>query len=111
MIGKAAKPRCFKNVQSLPVEYTANKNAWMMNDLFKKYLLKFDDDMIKQNRKIILFIDNCSAHNDLPSLKHINAKFLPANTTSKLQPLDAGIIQNFKVFYRKEILHKLLFDI
>lgn len=67
--------------------------------------------MIKQNRKIILFIDNCSAHNDLPSLKNINVKFLPPNTTSKLQPLDAGIIQNFKVFYRKEVVHKLLLDI
>lgn len=111
MIGKAAKPRCFKNVQSLPVEYAANKKAWMTNDLFKNYLLKFDKDMIKQNRKIILFIDNCSAHNDLPSLKNINVKFLPPNTTSKLQPLDAGIIQNFKVFYRKEVVHKLLLDI
>ena len=30
------------------------------------------------------------------------------NTTSKLQPLDAGIIKNFKVFYRKQLLQHVL---
>ena len=27
VIGKSAKPRCFKNVKSLPTEYLANKKA------------------------------------------------------------------------------------
>ena len=30
--------------------------------------------------------------------------FLPPNTTSRLQPLDAGMIKNFKVRYRKLLL-------
>ena len=34
--------------------------------------------------------------------------FLPVNTTSRLQPLDAGIIKNFKVHYRKQLLKHVL---
>ena len=35
---------------------------------------------------------------------NITIQFLPKNTTSKLQPLDSGIIANWKVLYRKRML-------
>lgn len=35
VIGKSAKPRCFKGVKSLPFTYKSNKKAWMTSELFK----------------------------------------------------------------------------
>ena len=56
--------------------------------------------------RYLYLIDNAPCHP--PDLKgkfsNINVCFLPKNTTSRLQPLDAGIIQNFKVKYRKLLL-------
>lgn len=108
VIGKSAKPRCFKNIKSLPTEYKSNKKAWMTSSIFQEWLIGIDKRMSSHKRKILLFIDNCTAHNDLPVLRSITVRFLPANTTSKLQPLDQGIIQNFKVFYRKLLIDHML---
>jgi hypothetical protein len=57
-----------------------------------------------------LFVDNCTAHNTIPPLKWVNVKFFTANTTSKLKPLDAEIIKNFKVLYRTEVVRKFISD-
>ena len=42
-----------------------------------------------------------SFQNGLTNIKFL---FLPRNTTSRLQPLDAGIIRNFKLMHRKLLL-------
>jgi hypothetical protein len=41
-------------------------------------------------------------------LTNVRVQFLPKNTASFLQPLDAGIIQNFKVNYKALFLRWLL---
>lgn len=111
VIGKSARPRCFKkiDINNLGVQYFSNKKAWMTSIIFKEYLKKLNDDMMHQNRKILLFVDNASSHVNI-NLSNIRLVFLPPKTTAKLQPLDAGIICNLKVNYRKLMLQHLLLD-
>lgn len=108
LIGKSKNPRCFKGIKNLPVSYQNNKKAWMTTDLFADWLKKVDANMKAQKRKIVLFVDNCSAHNNMPELDYVKLLYLPANTTSKLQPMDQGVINNFKVHYRKEVVQFVL---
>ena len=50
-------------------------------------------------------MDNVSSHAASEvSLSNVTVKFLPANITSCLQPLDAGIIKMFKVLFHKHLL-------
>ena len=55
-----------------------------------------------------MFLDNATSHTKDMQLSNVTLKFLPANTTSVLQPLDHGIIQAFKARYRKHMLQSLL---
>ena len=109
-IGKHGKPRCFQRVKKLPVDYKANPSAWMTNGIFCEWLLAFDRDMLLQHRKVLLVLDNCSTH-EIPELSHLKAVqvlFLPANSTAKLQPCDAGVICNLKVHYRRMMVFSML---
>ena len=81
VIGKTAKPRCFNNVKSLPVDYAANKKAWMTSDLFVSWLRKLDKKYLMQGQSIAMVVDNCPAHPDIDNLKAVKLVFLPPNTT------------------------------
>ena len=111
VIGKAKKPRCFKNVNvsELPVKWEAQSKAWMTGVIFAKWLNQLDRTMCRQGRKILLFLDNARCHpqEDL-QLTNITLKFFPPNCTSCLQPLDLGIIRCFKAHYRKQLLRYVL---
>ena len=81
-IGKSKIPRCFKNVKKLPVDYKANRNAWMTEDLWKEWLRLVDNKMRIKGRRIIVLCNNCAAHADDIKLTNVKMVFLPANTTS-----------------------------
>ena len=89
IIGNAKKPRCFKNfdVKRLDLELQAKR-------------------MKKQGRQVILFWDNATSHPNL-QLENVKLVYLPPNTTSHAQPLDQGIIQNFKVRYRRLLITRV----
>ena len=105
VIGKSAKPRCFKNAK-IPVDYKANSKAWMTAAMFETWLKEWDKKLEKDGRKILLYVDNCTAHSPRIQLKCITLKFLPPNTTAESQPMDQGVIQNLKVHYRRLLLRK-----
>lgn len=111
VIGKSKKPRCFKNLNqdNLGCKYLANAKAWMTQIIFLRWIKWFDNRM--DGRKVLLIMDNCSAHisvQQLPVLRNTTVKYLHPNTTSKIQPCDAGIIRSFKAYYRRRFNQKLL---
>ena len=109
VIGRSENPRCFRGASHcLPVTYSANKKAWMTSHLFQQWLDKLNSKMKREGRSILLFVDNCAAHPDVVC-SNVKLVFLPPNTTSKLQPCDAGIIQTVKLHYRKRLLRHVLF--
>ena len=114
IIGRSLTPTCFKNVKDKRRPwgsyYYANKKAWMDLELMEEILRTLNRKCAAEDRKILLFIDNAPSHPDSFSdcFSHVQIVFLPKNTTSKLQPHDAGIIKNFKVFYRKQLLQHVL---
>ena len=108
VIGKYANPRCFKHAKAgLPVRYYNNNSSWMTRDIFQEWIISFDKEMGRQGRKVLLVMDNCSSHK-APDLRSVEVLFIPPNATSKLQPLDAGIICNMKTHYRKALVFNLL---
>ncbi|KAH9185324.1 hypothetical protein AeNC1_012700 [Aphanomyces euteiches] len=57
--------------------------------------------MVEKNKSILLIMDKASSHKAIGvQLTNIRLLMLPANTTSFLQPLDAGIIASFKRGYK-----------
>ena len=114
IIGRSLTPRCFENVKDkrrpCGSYYYANKKAWMDSELMEEILRTLNRKCAAEDPKILLFIDNAPSHPESFSdcFSHIQIVFLPKNTTFKLQPLHAGIIKNFKVFYRKQLLQHVL---
>ena len=61
-----------------------------------------------KRRKIIMLLDNCTPHKVNLKLNNIKLVFFPPNVTSKLQPLDQGIINEVKKSYRANLVRKLI---
>ena len=57
---------------------------------------------------VVLLHDNATFHPESMEFSDLKILYLPKNTTSRLQPLDAGIIQNCKVKYRKLLAKHVL---
>ena len=116
IIWKSKKPRCFKNLKGrdlsrpLGVHYFANNKAWMKSEIMSGVLKRLERKIKRQNRNVVLFLDNATSHEESieKSLSNIKLVFLPKSTTSRLQPLDGGIIRAFKLKYRKLLIRYVI---
>ena len=108
VISKAKKPRCFKNIKTLPCRYRAQKKSWMDGVLFEEWVRDLHKKFESEKRKVAWIIDNCPAHPNIDNLSHIKLVFLPPNTTSVSQPMDKGIIKCLKAHYRKRLVQLIL---
>ncbi|KAK3931760.1 Tigger transposable element-derived protein 4 [Frankliniella fusca] len=108
VIGKSKKPRCFVGTRTLPCTYTHQESAWMTSEIFKDFLAKFDTRMRIERRKVVMFVDNAPTHPADIELQNVKLVFFPKNTTSKLQPMDQGVIKNVKHHYRVRLVTRLL---
>lgn len=111
VIHKSLNPRCFKEKKFQPsgvCYWYSNKTAWMTQKIFKDIAGKWNAEFRRQNRQVVILLDNCSGHFGewekdeelgfaVYRMSHILFVFLPPNTTSLIQPLDQGIIQWVKV--------------
>lgn len=60
------------------------------------WFLEVDQCIKLSKKKVALILNNCSAHHSMPKLSSVKAFFLLQNTTADLQPIDAGVIANFR---------------
>ena len=114
VIGKAAKPRCFKAIKDPKkpggIPYYAHPKAWMTTEVMTELLMLLNERLVKQNRNILLLMSGSSHDPAIKDRRFSNIKiiFLPKNT---MQPMDAGIIRSFKVHYRQLLLKHTLAQI
>ncbi|CAD6227751.1 GSCOCG00006207001-RA-CDS [Cotesia congregata] len=120
-IGKSAQPRCLRGIKNVPVHYTHQENSWMTCEIMKTWYTEIFLSEIKKKHdidnnpetKIVLIMDNAACHPPAEELnelcKSCTVIFLPANTTSLIQPLEQGIIEKFKRCYRNDLMEKIIF--
>ena len=82
----------------------------MRTEIMVTILTRLNNRLKREDRHIILFLDNTPCHP--PSLtdmfSNIKVAFLPKNTTSRTQPQDAGIIKVWKIYYKRKLLRHIV---
>ena len=108
VIGKAAKPRCFKDIMTLPCRYRSQAKPWMDSLLFEEWIKDLDMKFVREGRKMVMIVDNCPAHPHLEGFKSIDLVFLPSNTTAQSQSMYQGVIRSLKAHYRLRAVQKMI---
>jgi len=117
LIYKSANPRAMKNKNKnlLPVHWMHNPKAWitklLTSDWFHQCFIpqaKMYLSNLGMEFKVLLLMDNAGGHPLDLSYEGVQIEFLPANTTSLIQPMDQGVIRAFKALYIRNALQNLV---
>ena len=113
LVYREANPRALKNVtkSSLPVIWVSNAKARVTLVIFEEWFFHHSIPEVKLycrkngiSFKILLVLDNVPGHplhlDDFHS--DVQVVYLLSNTTSLLQPMDQGVIANFKNYYTRQ---------
>ncbi|CAH1983667.1 unnamed protein product [Acanthoscelides obtectus] len=84
-------------------------SGWITNSTFNNWLKIFiDKTRPKQDRPVLLILDNYSTHQNLEALNlarqnHLIMVSIPPHTSHKLQPLDVSVYRSFKVAFEQAL--------
>ena len=124
VIGKSARLRALKDhMHTLPVHYYHSKKAWfnafIFSDWFYKHFVpevrRYQENVLKfhpDDVKALLLLYNAPAHPSADKLVsadgRIRVMYLPANTTSLIQPMDQDVISACKRRYQRRYLNEVI---
>lgn len=117
VIYNSENPRALKghNKASLPIIWRSNKKGWMTATLFNDWINNHFSIAVKKfsqekniTNKALLIIDNAPSHIVVNTPENVKIVFLPPNTTPLLQPMDMGVIANFKAYYLRRVFKCLI---
>ncbi|GAU95732.1 hypothetical protein RvY_07305 [Ramazzottius varieornatus] len=77
----------------------------MNTAIFNSWLDWLNGEMVKQNRVVLLIVDNFIAHK-VSSRSNVMLHF-PPNCTARAMPLDAGIIKTFTDSYKRHLFQRI----
>ena len=98
----------FQTYKALALRYRSQKKNCMGSILFEEWVREVDRPITKEGRKMVLLVDNCPAHPSIDNFVSTELIFLLPNTTSKLQPMDQGVIRSLKAHYKTMSIKKLI---
>ena len=117
LIYHSENPKALKNYakSTLPVLCKWDNKAWIIAHLLTIWFTVLSPLMRPTAQKkipfkILLLIDNAPGRSRalMEMYNEINVVFMPAHTTSILQPMDQGVILTFESYYLRNTFHKTI---